>query len=433
MAPKKDPMPYLVVAAILIKLAVLVFLGPWDLAAEPKIPNDPAAAQSIFESSAGRDDIWYHRSAMSMLSGEHVTPYRSLGYPLFLSLVYYAFGERPWTALVVQSILGALSVYLVYLLGMAAFKDRAAALSGSILYILDATSAYYAVSITSEQLFITVLLFAIVLLLRSLRSDSLASPALTGALFGLCVHVRAIALLLPLFCACILLPKRGVKVTGVFALAFMLAVAPTFVSNYLHYGHLAFTSGAGAHQCSWMAAYASSREDGIERGPAASRLCRLLDAPQNPFDASARKGEIARGYMLAHPASSAKAWLGGMHDFLFADPIGLVKTRYAYAFTAADPVKAYDILDPLHSLYQTLLYGLSLAGFAFSFRERGTRPSALLFLGIIIYFAILSGPAGGLNHGRFRVPAQPFIALLAAYGISSILSRLHGSKGMRRI
>ncbi len=402
------------ITALILRLSLFLFIAPWEFITDQDLLNDPRSGVHILSLETGRDDVWYHNSALGILEGGIPDSSRGYGYPYIISVIYRILGADIWNVLLVQSFMDAVTVSVIFLIAYTAFKDLAVSVLASAFYLLDTTPAYYVLSIASETSFAMAFSIFFLFMILSFSKKSLRYAALAGLVLGICAHIRVIAMLYPLIALIPYAIKRERWRMGIaFALVFLLIVSPIFVKNYSESQTIAITSQSGSHLCHWVAAYAKSHVEGNERTQASRALCKV-ETRGGPFEISAIKGDRAIGYIRAHPVAFVTVQLHGMYDLFLADPISLTKSKYSYAFEKwdLDPANVYAFLRPTQSAYHVLVLALMVLGIM-----NRPRSMTLIFAATVLYFCLLPGPAGGLNHGRFRVPIQPFISILSAYGM----------------
>ncbi|MBU0762426.1 MAG: glycosyltransferase family 39 protein [Candidatus Altiarchaeota archaeon] len=418
---------FLVLAVALLFRCFLFFsYHPWDLSDDPSLMNDLLHQRSVFSIDTGRDDLWYHQSALNILSGVRVEPYRGPGYPFFIAVVYYLFGVHPWVVLLVQSVLDVFTVYLIYKISFLAFENRFVSFVSGVFYLLDVTTSYYVLQLMSESMHNLLFLLSVYITLHAARANSFVKLSLGGFFMALASYVRPAMLyyfLFVLFVLVFLTSRKKAVLSAVVAYFFVFSavVFPLFLRNYMDYGFFSFSSVGGSHMCQWIASYVKARVDSIERSQASNILCKLNGTMRNPFVISSYRKSIAISYLSSHPVDFFWAYVAGVFGFLKETPLSLVSSEFSAYFTenGVDSGLAYSVLRIFNLIFVSVLYSLFLFAVL-----RGKKSFYIVFFFLsVCFFALVSGPNGASTFGRMRMPAQPFISILSAYGLSLVLKK----------
>ncbi len=123
--------------------------------------------------------------------------WRTPGYPLFLAVFIFMFGDSPSILVVVQQLLCMLNVLLVFRIAGEWMSTRWA-LIAACLFLLEPYHLFYSLWLMSTTLFVTVLLLTWLVWLRALRARRLLWFLLLGALSGFLVLVRPVGGLIPI-------------------------------------------------------------------------------------------------------------------------------------------------------------------------------------------------------------------------------------------
>ncbi|MDD4869229.1 MAG: glycosyltransferase family 39 protein [Kiritimatiellae bacterium] len=191
------------------------------------------------------DFLYLHQLAESVASGKGFTIEgvrifnQSVGYPAFLGLFYKLFGSDIWTALVVNIVLGGISVALVYILSMKLFtymgqrRSKFAARVTALLAALYPDSLLYCAFVSAENLFIPLLL-GMLLVVSALWRRTLIQGTVVGLLAGMMVTTKAHGVVLCLFLPWIwwIQRKDVFRITLAATLAGTLFLVPVTCQNY---------------------------------------------------------------------------------------------------------------------------------------------------------------------------------------------------------
>ncbi len=172
--------------------------------------------KSIYFNRPILDSLWIHQWAASIAAGEAAEReafFRAPLYPYFVSAVYTLFGARPWVLEVIQHVLGALSVVVVYRIGKRLFDRRTGLLAGLLL-------AFYwiAVFFEGELLIVTLVVFLLTAALHALVETAVRETAqrrwigwaVAGLLLGLAGTARPnVLLFVPIAVFWAVLVRRG--------------------------------------------------------------------------------------------------------------------------------------------------------------------------------------------------------------------------------
>jgi 4-amino-4-deoxy-L-arabinose transferase-like glycosyltransferase len=386
-----------------------------------------------------QQDAWdYDRHARSIADG-HGYPdsyyvldrgpsaLRAPGYPYFLGALYAATNDSVTVGRLANAALGALAVFLIYLIARRIWGQEIALLAAAFAAVFPPL-VLLSRELLSEPLFIALELGMVLCILEFRRLRELRWAALAGLLFGLATLTRnpgpalAVPLIVGLWVLRPRLSRRALAAPAVALLCAVLAIAPWTVRNAVEFGRLIpVTSGTGFAMAGTYNR-ASEQDDanpGSWRTPRVAPeytplfLARGID--EGTLDATLRSkaGEFA----LQHPLYVAEVTARNLLRLFevsggsVVDPItGPVETR---GIGSADPIAEQIGLG--------LAVLLALVGVIALARSRGPDrrriPTGPLFLWLVPILLILAAaPINGLP--RQRTPADPFILILAAIGVS---------------
>lgn len=220
--------------AAAVLLVVLLGLGfrlhaAWSVNTER--PNAPSRLSA--------DEPGYDNLARELLAGQALSwPGRVPLYPAWLAGLYWFTGGSYNEVLYAQAPLGALAVFLTYLLGRRLFghgPGLGAALGVAVHFVLIQQSVRY----LSEILFTPAVLVVALALKRATDHPSSGRLAVAGALIGVANLVRPTLFLFPLFLLFVLpalLPwRQAVRAGAVVVLVSGLVILPWMARNYLRY------------------------------------------------------------------------------------------------------------------------------------------------------------------------------------------------------
>jgi 4-amino-4-deoxy-L-arabinose transferase-like glycosyltransferase len=350
-------------------------------------------------------------------------------YPVLLAPVYAIAGGAPFAGLIVQAIFGALLAVAVWVLGRRLWDEmtgRLAALAVAVYPLL----IFFSGMLLSETLYALCLVIAAYPLMCWWRSGGAGQALLSGVALGVATLARptapAWAILLVLLAVLLRLRPwpRLARETLALALGGALIVLPWTVRNTVSLGEFVpLTTGGGC------ALYDGNNPYVIEKAELHGGALSLRSV--EPYASEFRglsEVEIDR-------LSLARAV-----DFWQQNPeklpqMAVWKQARLWRATAqagrtgwwmapeAVPARIATLADPL-----LLSYGLALPFFllgAFLALRRPREGGFVLLVAIVAQALLATLYWGSL---RFRVPVEPFILLLAAHGLMTLVRRLRRSQ-----
>ena len=380
----------------------------------------------------------------------------TVGYPLFLAGVYAIGGSAPGTVAFVQLLLsGALAVALY--LGLRASVGWAAALIAAAILAVDPLTILWSLTILTETLFAACLGFAALLLVRWSASRRLRTLILSGICLGLATMVKPYVLLIvAAWAAAIVLlllnggqPRlkqglRGLRLAGIFLVPTLALAAPWIVRNSLLWNCPTLSSVDRVTMRDYVAAKVLGEYDHISLDQAQAQL-RESDPGVCPSGNTKYLGLILSHpqiYIRLHVAGTIPVILGTSFDrwleFFGVDYTlpdlwrpymdgGLLAVGRVLVEQFVRAPGAVTIMAGL-IFWQLLIYFLALLG-VLAYRDSSSLAIrwSIIVMTIRVLILVLTPGQGG--HERFRVPAQPLLAILAAYGLAwSVFPWLRGRR-----
>ena len=331
---------------------------------------------------------------------------RPPGYPALIALV-----QNTTAVIVVELVLSVATVALTYLLAAALFDARIAAIAAFLLAI-DPVSIAMSSNLTTETLFA----FLLVLVAWLWVTGRL----LAGFVLGIATLVRPIALYLPVLLLPLsaLLPRRRAVAAAALAVGFAVPVGVWVARNH-HDTGVATVSTISAHNLlDYRAADAVAIDHGTSRADEAVRLERQVGPAPNPARRAQRESSLAWHTLFHHPKGAILTTVEGLSRVLLgpgrAEMLRLVAGRTDTRTLGDKLLVAVEALI----LFATLL--LAAAGVVLLVRRRAWVALAAT-LTFAAYDILLS--AGAEGNARLRMPASPFLAVLAAVAVSSLVAR----------
>jgi len=185
------------------------------------------------------------------------------GYPILLSALFRVYGESDGAIQILQILADSLAVFFVFLIAGELFSLAVAAIAG-MLAALSPQFAYYSILLLPDSLAVLPLLVAMYFVVRALKQPRFWYFIAAGSFVGLSCWLRANALLLAPFLACLIVPLLQRANRFRYALAFVLStavvIAPIMIKNaiVLH-RFIPLSLGAGQKLLQGIAEYDQGR------------------------------------------------------------------------------------------------------------------------------------------------------------------------------
>ncbi len=372
-------------------------------------------------------------------------------YPLYLAAVFGAAGRQPWLAVLIQLIIGAATAALTYGLARELRLPGLAALLAGLIIALDPVSAMTTSRLLTETIFTALTVAGVWALVRYWNGLRLGWALAAALLFALAALTRPIgqflpAALLPLLA--VALRRAGWRTALIGAVVLLGVSLPLTYSwayrNYRQAGVFTLSTIGDTNLVYYRARAVLAEANGISQDDAwlvvQDQVARAAGPGATPAQVVAAQRQVAIRTFVRYPAQTAWMQLMGVVRIV-VDP------GYTIACTLLDPSStAFDCFpgkstmnDPglvgralgkigamsavqllalaLSALVLAVVYTGAAAGAAHLARERRWLALALLLL-LAGYFIGLS--AGAESNSRFRIPALPFLAILAGAGWAAL-------------
>ena len=352
---------------------------------------------------------------------------RTPGYPALLSLVY-ALGGGMHAMIVLQILLAAASVGLVYLVTLELAGSRAA-LIASLLLALDVPSILFADYVMTETLFAFVLLLGTAFALRVRTGASPWWAVLAGLAFGLATLVRPITLYLPIVLAALLLvslratPRARLTLALVGIAAFAVPVGGWIARNAAADSYVGLSPIDSINLLDYRAAGALASADGTSLAATRTSLHRklaaqgygdltspTLPAKEIPRSASAERSLAVRT-LVHHPSGTVVMFVKGLRSLLLESAKGQLPQNLDRGHAGTRLVTPVGLLD---YLVTALVYVGALLSLLAIRRGNGR---VVVPLTVALYIVLIS--AGPEAYARFRVPLMPQLAICAGVGYAT--------------
>ena len=352
-------------------------------------------------------------------------------YPMFLAFNIFLFSDVKWASLV-QLLLTLLNAAVIYRIGLD-LGQRKVGIAAALIYLLNISGAFEALSIMTETLTSTWILLAFWGLVQFRVGRKRRWLVVSGVMVGFGALTRPIVFPLLLIWGVLLLifeitwkpffrlSKSSVKNILIFLLSGMFLILPWQVRNYRVHSQFTLSDVSRVTVENYMLANVVAEVNGISRNDAVA----LIDAQPDP---SAYRMQFVRD----HPATFLRVQFRGILRTILAvsypawaeDMTGVrsASTGIVQNFSVTK-AGLLDILVSNRWLWlgvlavsiSVIMYGMALIviwRFATQYRREIVFPLVVIMVITIAY--LMLSPLGQGN-ARFRVPAEPFLALLAGF------------------
>jgi 4-amino-4-deoxy-L-arabinose transferase-like glycosyltransferase len=372
---------------------------------------------------------------------------RPPGYPVFLATIQMLAGSNSAPVTLVQLVLSSLISWFLLLIGHVLGRPRVGIVA-AWLHALSPNVALWSLTIMTETLFSFLLTAAVLFWLIHLESSKLHWLVMAGVGLGLASLVRPIgAYLVPLVAILTLIlhwreagSRKAIGFSTILLLGGMAILIPWGMRNWRVHGQFALSTVTRKTFVGFNLAYVLADVEGISRDEAVSELAEREDLLSLTF-------EILR----QHPLEFVKTQIFGIARSLMGSETGtwsnvlgwrtwqgfglltrLFRGRVEEGMGGSTPISVDSEMFGLYVIYvYGLLHSAVLLGLQFPavtwLRSRNRKDVEFLILVIVsvLYLLVIPGAAG---QARFRVPAEPGLAILASYGWLALSTRLFSKR-----
>ena len=370
--------------------------------------------------------------------------------------------------IILQIILSSLIPLLIWKIGEFFTKNKRSLAIAAGLSGFEPMMALWSVTVLTEVVSVFSLLLALLFFIKIFSENSFTgrNSVLAGLFLGLSTLTRPHAQLLFLPATILLLGIWGwkkfklktekdlflLKGAGVFAVTFFLVLSPWLMRNWYQFNTFSVATTGARNFYTSLGTSVISFEKNLSYEDAQTYLDEEFRKKYNTDPKEIRENpawgpHLAKdgiALMFDYPASTVKVLAITLNSF-FTQDLYLTYTKYyglmqpiPFGFSPSvvlvkeGPIALAKLVFGKFGLYSIIpLLGRALwialtifwvLGVWKAFRAGGkTRFFGVMFFLIILYYASGSLLAGFSDHGRHRYPANPFIFLLAGYGLASFL------------
>jgi 4-amino-4-deoxy-L-arabinose transferase-like glycosyltransferase len=383
----------------------------------------------------GSDFAQYDQLAWRLAEGKgyvdelgEPTAFYAIGWPFFLSIVYRVFGHSLVAAGVINALMGVGAVILTYAIARH-LLDRPVALISAALVAINPTLVLYSSTHGTESFFILEILLLTWLILRVLESHHALELVLVGILTGFAILTRPVGLCVPLGGVVAVYTfnrhnfrrdfrRNTAKVLVVIAVSAVI-VTPWVVRNAVAVDATTLQTSGGVTL--WIGNNPQAT-GGLMPPPAIPGLNAIATPGAGPdateAEANSAYTSAAIDALLTNPARAVslvprklfELWGGHRHAV----------THSTRKSDRTIPGVVLNILPILTQAYLVLLLLLVVAAYGMKrSRNHWVIGPGIALTAIFVFWNAFHMISFG--SGRYHVPMEPFLAIMAASAISAVV------------
>ncbi len=362
-------------------------------------------------------------------------------YPLYLAATFALTGGAWWLAALLQTLMSAALVLIVYNVADKLFGKPAAFFAGLIVTIYP-FGIFLSSQLLAETLFTVLLFSGFLFFIRSFTEAPYRNILVAGILFGLATLVKPAGQYIPfLLVPFIALGHRRIQrllYPLAFIACFLVVISPWIVRNYHASGVATLSYEANILFDLHLAGYRAYEETGT-----ASLFYKYRSAEsEEALLAVSRVEYMKRVISVAghDPIGFSRYLILTTVPFVFGD--GFVTMVVALSPTSSIPAWdfstsasalgrtiGFGVLPPslvLLSIANKALWGLILvcAGIGSFLLVRSPGANRLIGLGIFVTIAYFMFAGGPVQSARYRMPVEPPIFVMAGIGMVTLVRLL---------
>ncbi len=372
-----------------------------------------------------------------------VDTFRTPGYPGMLAIFKYIFGSYKFFPLV-QIFFTILTAIFILKIGTKVFSERIGMVA-SVLYVIDPNTIWHTLTILSEVPFALFLISALYYLFFSDLKNQYLANILGGLFLGIATLIRPISMFMPIFMLPIYLyinknsrPSLSVIKNAVLILAVFLVVLMPWMFrnkqvsgvwgissvkdfNFFHYTipeYISFKRGVAPDDIRKIL-YDELRIQGVEPRDATSLSnVDVLNGISYPY----LKGDLF-SYGKWHIFKMTPFFLSsGIKNFFYIYNDILHYTVYktnnsnlTNFLLRADFAEFIKVLKgQILITLEQIFWAIILVAMFIPIFDKKKMSKVVLLLALIFYLALPTVPVG---YSRFRIPAAPYMFILATAGL----------------
>jgi 4-amino-4-deoxy-L-arabinose transferase-like glycosyltransferase len=416
----------LILAFVLRVLLVIIVRDHLERAIEPDTPGYIEPALRLIHGQGFIDD-----------------PHRTPVYPLFIASIYWVTSEKPLAVIIVQIFLSVLTVLMIYWLGKRLLSESVG-LIAAFLMAVSIEAITHSFFLLTETLFTFLFFGSILAFVLFDQSHKRIWLITSGLLMGIAILCRPIAFYFPVLFLLIVLFRSANSILErilksiIYGGCVFLVLLPWILWNYSTIGLATVTTISDYNLLFYNAALLRADQTGQYADQVRDQLADQVDqtlTERNLIDTPANRSAIDREialkiisgdpvrYGYLHLKSDLNNLLpgvtglteilgitvGGKGTLSVLNKDGLLA---AIRFYFADKVWLLGLFAPAIALL-VVTYLADLIGAGRLVKDRKWFILCLLFIPLLYLMLIPGAP----SNQRFRVPALPYINLLAAEGL----------------
>jgi 4-amino-4-deoxy-L-arabinose transferase-like glycosyltransferase len=354
------------------------------------------------------DSLEYSASAVSLIaSGEFGDAYRRAPvYPVFLAGIYLLFGQHILAIRLVEACMGAGLATMIAMLGRRVGGESVGAIGG-LLWSIYPTGVFIVGLVYPTHLATFLLACAVLCIITKRNQDlGLLRVLVGGSFFGVAVLTVPVALATVVVVSLWIIywqPTRRLVLTGLLLLGVTLSFVPWTVRNFYVYDRFVVVEPRIVQHLPPI--------DGAEPAQDMRQAPGVQQAPDKI------------GAILGNPRAFARRFARELSHFweLFPERIRMNRPGFRQEMHRADRrvVKETTFGTPWTSLVSLLSEGpmflFAIIGVAVMSFQKERRRDLSLLCGVILSFAF--GYSLFWGKMRYRLPIEPYIVILCAYGL----------------
>ena len=370
------------------------------------------------------DASLYHNWAVNIINGVGPTTAYYIGpaYAFFLALIYKLFGVHLYAVILVQTVLGAATAVLVYVLARRLYGALAGAVAGGI-WVFYLPAVFYDTQILPASLMLFLVTASLLLLAVALDFGRrwFAAAVAAGLLFGAAALARPNLLLFVPALALWPLLRRGAawRAVAVFVVPVVLVVVAVTVRNKVAADEWVVVSSQGGVNFfignnreapgSFIAPPGTiGRPEALNEIQTRALAEAALGRPVTAAEAS--RWWLKRGlkYLVRNPGDAA---------LLYGRKVSLLTNNYEVTLNADSGFRRnFSFLHRIPVPYFGLVFAFGAVGLALGWRGEppGRRALAIYFLAtalsVVLFFVV----------DWYRLPLAPVLAVAAGNGVALI-------------
>ncbi len=436
---------WLLSAAIILFLYLPLFVGEYNLR-QNQIERSGGNATGTLP-VLGIDSTEYSTLATNLVEQKEFTlgngpeTFRSIGYPALVAL-YLARGLPIAAFPIIQMLMAVLTAYGIFLIGKTFWKPSVG-IFASILYLIDPVTIVSSLTIATDIFYVLLLVYAFYFFFTSNINEK-TKWAIGGLFLGFSTLVRPISMfLLIVFVLMYILKtyrlKRSFKTIVIPVLlccvVYASVVVPYVVRNKKVSGVYGISTVKSYNLYHYYIPEFLSYKKGISTTDARLEVGKGLGVFDERSLANASKMEKrAKEFLFDMPISYGFFHIIKTIPFFISSGIETLFTNYNDASgeevlpTIKENLTSLLLSGKIGSVFKIVsenpvigaeqiilgaLWLLALLSVYISYKRKELSKILLLWV-VILYFALLTGPVA---YSRYRLPATPFLFLLATYAI----------------